>query len=400
MTRLLLLATLSLAAPLFAQRTARTQWETLHVPSAALSGTRRVYVATPAGYRRASRRFPVLVLLDADDEDQFGAAVANLRFLAGRGAAPELILVGIVNGKDRNHDLTPVATGATAKQLPTAGGASTFVDFLLHDALPAVRATYRTLPGTFLAGHSFGGLLALHAASTRSEFSGVVAMSPSLWWSDSTAALGYADSLARLPHPPRIFISSGELEPAISRTTRRMMAHLDSLKPVSLSYSYRQYSGASHGMTPLSLIDGVQYLFEPMSTTRLPVSLLGPSSDSAEVVRAYRASRTAYVAGARSLGFEASALPENLVNDLAYGALTFLQLPRLAVWLFQENVRDYPKSATVYYGLGDGLLALGDTTSAISQFRRGLGMDQQVHPGAAEVKKKLATLEHRRAKTL
>jgi pimeloyl-ACP methyl ester carboxylesterase len=342
----------------------------------------------------------VLVLLDAEDEDQFGAAVANLRFLSGRGAAPELILVGVVNGKDRNHDLTPVATGATAKQLPTAGGASRFVDFLLHDVLPAVRANYRTMPGTFLAGHSFGALLALHAASTRSEFSGIIAMSPSLWWNDSTAALGYADSLARLSHPPRIFISNGELEPAIAQTTRRMVAHLDSLKPVSLAYSYHQYTGASHAMTPLSLIDGVQYLFEPMSTTRLPISSLGPSSDSADVVGAYHASRATYVAGARSLGFEASALPENLVNDLAYGTLTYLHLPHLAVWLFQENVRDYPKSANVYYGLGDGLLALGDTAAAITQFRRGLAASQRAPSSAAEARKKLATLEHRRAKSL
>ena len=56
-------------------------------------------------------------------------------------------------------------------------------------------------------------------------------MSPSLWWNDSTAALGYADSLEHLSHPLRLFISSGELEPAIAPTTRRMVAHLDSVKP-------------------------------------------------------------------------------------------------------------------------------------------------------------------------
>src|SRR5262245_18835184 len=297
MKKLLLLAALCMTAPLLAQGTAKPPWSTLKIKSATLGDTRTIYVATPAGYGTA-RRFPVLVLLDADDQDQFGAAVANLRFLAGRAAIPQLILVGIVNGKDRGHDLSPVATGSTARRSPTAGGASKFVDFLLREVLPEVRSNYRTMAATFLAGHSLGGLVALHVASTRTEFSGIIAMSPSLWWNDSTAARGYADSLEHLSRPLRLFISSGEFEPSISPTTRRMVARLDSVKPTSLSYIYHYYSGANHGMTPLlSLIDGVLYLFEPMSVTGLPITSLGQSSDSADVMRAYLASRTAYVAG-------------------------------------------------------------------------------------------------------
>jgi uncharacterized protein len=400
MKAVLTLAALCLTPPLFGQGTPKP-WASLTIPPATLAETRTIYVATPAGYSNPMHRFPVLVLLDADDQDQFNAAVANLRFLAGRGAIPELILVGIVNGKDRGHDLSPVATGATLKQSPTAGGAKTFVDFVLRDVLPKVRARYRTLPATFLAGHSLGGLVALHAASTRREFSGIIAMSPSLWWNDSTAAPGYADSLTHLSHPLRLFISSGAFEPAIDITTQRMVAQLDSVKPQSLAYAYRRYATANHGMTPLfSLVDGVQHLFEPMSVVRLPISMLGPSTDSADVMRAYLASREAYVAGARSLGFDAVGLPESQVNDLAYGVLGFLKLPQLGVWLFRENVRDYPDSPDAHYGLGDGLLAVGDTASAKAQFHRGLEAARKVgQPGSADVRKKLAALERRGTRT-
>jgi len=400
MKSLLLLSALCTTAPLLAQAPTPA-WVVLTIKPATLPETRTIYVATPANYSDARRRFPVLVLLDAEDQDQFGAAVANVRYLAGRAAIPGLILVGIANGKDRTHDLSPIATGATAKQFPTAGGAATFVDFLVNDVLPEVRSKYRTVPATLLAGHSFGGLVALHAASTRREFSGIIAMSPSLWWNDSTAVRGYGDSLEHTARPLRLFISSGGLEPAIDITTQRLVARLDSVKPESLAYSYRRYAEANHGMTPLfSLVDGLQFLFEPMSVVRLPLSTLGPTSDSAAVMHAYTASRESYVAGARSLGLEVNALPEDQVNNLGYGVLGVLKLPRLAVWLFRENVRDYPRSPNVYDSLGDGLLAAGDTAAAIAQFRRALSVASEAgQPGADETRKKLAALERRGAKS-
>ena len=157
--------------------------------------------------------------------------------------------------------------------------------------------------------------------------------------------------------------------------------------------------GIGLNATIFSLIDGVQYMFEPMSVVRLPISTLGPESDSAAVMRAYLASRDAYMAGARSLGFEVNALPEDQVNGLGYGVLGVLKLPRLAVWLFRENVRDYPRSPNVYDSLGDGLLAAGDTASAIVQFRRALSVATEVgQTPSSDTKKKLDALERGGAK--
>ena len=92
MKTVLCLAALCSTTPLFAQD-APKPWTKLTIQSATLAYTRTIYVATPPGYSNTLRRFPVLVLLDADDEDQFNAAVANLRFLAGRAAIPELLLI-------------------------------------------------------------------------------------------------------------------------------------------------------------------------------------------------------------------------------------------------------------------------------------------------------------------
>jgi predicted alpha/beta superfamily hydrolase len=218
------LMVLTAVSAVAAQSAPSHPWTEIKIRSAKLGDTRTIDVATPAGYSDPRRSFPVLVILDADDRDQFTSAVANVSFLASRAATPQMIVVGIRNGKDRTHDLTPVATGANAKQFKTAGGVSTFMDFVIGEVLPQIRAKYRTQPATILAGHSFGGLVALHAASTRDAFTAIIAMSPSLWWNDSTAARGYADSLARLTRPLRLFASSGEFEPPISITTRRFAA--------------------------------------------------------------------------------------------------------------------------------------------------------------------------------
>jgi hypothetical protein len=125
-----------------------------------------------------------------------------------------------------------------------------------------------------------------------------------------------------------------------------------------------------------------------------PFSTLGPTSDSAAVVHAYTAARQSYADGARSLGLADTNLPENQTNQLGYNVIQLLKLPRLAVWLFEQNVHDYPKSPNVYDSLGDGLLAAGDTSAARTQFRRALAVAKEVNvPPSTDTQKKLADLE-------
>src|SRR3982750_1415169 len=310
--------------------------------SAKLGDDRTIYVATPANYNGTAQRYPVLVLLDANDEPQWAAAVANVAFLSNRGAIPDMIVVGVTNGKDRTHDLTPTATGSTAKTFPTAGGAHAFTDFIVDEVLPRVRSHYRALPSTILAGHSFGGLFALDVAATRpGAFVGIVAMSPSLWWNDSTPARDYATAIAKLPATTRLFATSGELESSIDVTTKIFAARLDSIKPPSLAFAYHYYPGDSHGLTPQpSLIDGLQFVFAPIALTRSPVAALAPHPDSASIVKAIAQTEEEYVRGARSLGLP-DKFPELQMNNYGYGVLQAYKMPNVAVWIFRKNVQSY-----------------------------------------------------------
>jgi predicted alpha/beta superfamily hydrolase len=378
-----------------AQDSVITLWTREVVKSSKLNEDRPIFVATPDGYRAGTQRYPVLVILDANDRPQFNLAVANVAFLASRGAIPPLIIVGIPNGKDRTHDLTPSSTSPDVKNFPTSGGASLFADFIVDEVVPLIRSKYRTLPGIILAGHSFGGLLALEVAAKKpGAFNGVIAMSPALWWNDSSGVVSYSDALARSNKSQRVFVTSGGLEDVIDRPTQRFSRRLDSLKPALTAFGYRRYPEDNHGLTPSpSLADGLRFVFEPVSVAKLPLSTLGPGSDSAAVVRALLESRQRYAVGARAFGLD-ERLPEAEVNALGYNVMQELKKPALAVWVFQQNVRDFPESANVYDSLGDGLLAKGDTTAAIAQFRRAVDIAKRTgHPVLEESQRKLKTLE-------
>ena len=370
-------------------------WPSETFKSSRLNEERTIVVATPESYATSRASYPVLVLLDGEDKAQFNAAVANVAFLASRAAIPEMIIVGIPNGKDRTHDLTPAATGSTAKLFVTAGGASAFEAFIIDEVLPKVRTKYRTLPSTVLAGHSFGGLTALDVAATRpGVFNGIVAMSPSLWWNDSIPARDYATAIAKTTATTRLFATSGGLEPPIAVTTKRFVARLDSIKPATLAFASQHYPENTHNLNPeQSLVDGLRFVYAPLSLAHSPIERFTPASDSATIVNAITETEETYARAARSLGLPEH-LPEAQVNQLGYGALQFFKMPKVAVWIFRKNVAGYPDSPNVYDSLGDGLLAVADSAGARTQFRMARDVATRIgQPVASETQKKLDALE-------
>ena len=356
-------------------------WTTHSVQSKALGNSRVYFVAVPQGYEQSTTRYPVLILLDASDQPQFVAALANLRFLAHRGEVPGLIVVGIPNGADRTRNMTPPTHDPEEmKRARTAGGADQFLAFLGDEVLEAVRSSYRTLPTTLLAGHSFGGLFALHSAVSRpGKFTGFIAMSPSLQWSKGEYIVPFADQLSKMKQPLRLFVSSGGLEASIDTTTRRFIARLDSTGHPVLALRYQRYPDDTHGLTPLpSLIDGVRFMFEPVSLrfAEAALSPLPQTADSASIVRTIDAIQQRYAAGARQLALPES-LPESILNQYGYITLQWFNNPAAAIAIFRRNVELYPGSANVYDSLGDALLAKGDKLAAEKQFEKAIELAKQ-----------------------
>ncbi len=192
---------------------------------------------------------------------------STLRRLAD-GDAPLLVAIGYrtplrIDRAGRTFDYTPTSPGQADQRDPLnglpSGGADAFLDLLRDGMRPAVaaQAPLDTARQT-LWGHSYGGLLVLHALFTRpGEFARYAAASPSLWWRDG-AILGERAGLEQRLRGKRaeLLLWRGSAEPASPRGSLKAepgqaMARLvDDLRRVAgLTLDFQPLDGLGHGET-------------------------------------------------------------------------------------------------------------------------------------------------------
>ena len=215
--------------------------------------------------------FPVLWMLDGNAA--VGALDAELLSRLAHGQAPLLVAVGYdtplrIERTARTYDYTPARAGLKAQSDPLtglpSGGADTFLDLLRDRLRPAVAAKAPiNLEQQTLWGHSYGGLLVLHALLTRpGEFAHYAAASPSLWWGDGIAAQQVADlKTRRAGHTTGVLLMRGTDEPGNPRAPtsgppdQRMQQLVTDLQGIEgLNVQFHPFKGMSHGQTlPASL---------------------------------------------------------------------------------------------------------------------------------------------------
>lgn len=220
--------------------------------------------APPGGY-------PVIWMLDGNAA--FSALdEAQLTHLA-RGDAPMLVAVGYQGDQRfersaRSFDYTPAGSTAPGEVDPLtgqpSGGADLFLDLLTQRIRPSLASKWpMDMNCQTIWGHSYGGLLVLHALFTRPDaFSDYVAASPSLWWGDGAAAREAEGLTGRLPvHGARLLLMRGSAEPAApgqpptpgaDQAMRNLLAQLRQVE--GLTTRYQAFDGLGHGpMLPASL---------------------------------------------------------------------------------------------------------------------------------------------------
>lgn len=187
----------------------------------------RIYLSVPRGEAPA-QGYPVIYVLDAN----LLFPVLSQQALmyqphAMRDGREPVLVVGIGYPGDelfdiqaRAEDYTPPAADMsdTGDQLADRhGGAERFLDFIEQELKPLVQSRYRVDPARqTLFGHSYGGLLTVHALLTRPQsFQNYLASSPSLWWNHKHVfgeLAGFAEKRKVMRMSQRLLLNVGDRE--------------------------------------------------------------------------------------------------------------------------------------------------------------------------------------------
>jgi len=355
MKRLLTLTLLSLVVAPRLSALAEEPGHRLTIQSAVLGEKRVALVRTPPGYDTNDQHYPVLYMTDGDTYITYTAATIQL--LASRsGRVPEMIVVGIIN-TDRTRDLTP--TKSKASDEAGGGGGDNFLKFIETELIPTVEKNYRTVPFRILAGHSFGGLLALHCCVTKTDlFNAYIASSPSLQWDNQVEVAKLDEFLKGRQELNRTLILT------LANETGDMRSGYDKAKAMLGRQQLKDFVWHSslmededHGSAPLRSFNfGLQRIFEGWQPKQETVA-----KGATAVEEHFKKLSDKY---------KFPVLPsEGQMNTIAYELLGEGKNDE-AIAAFKRNAERYPNSANVYDSLAEAYEKSGKLDLARSNYAR------------------------------
>ena len=306
---------------------ALNETEEVTINSKVLGENRKLVVYLPAGYEIGNKRFPVLYITDGDIQGPH--TTGTLDFLAKFDQTPSMIVVGIVNPREkRNTELT-----LTAKDKQTSeelSGADRFLAFIEKEVIPLIKTRYRTLEYQALSGTSHGGQFAINALVKRpSLFNGVIAISPSLYWNNNQLLNLSEAALKQQKLKGRLFISIANEEPTMTEPFQKFVELTKKHSNINLNVSIKIFGEESHDTTSLlGQYHGLKHLFLGWAIPKTPQTL----ADLQAV----------FSARSKLLNFP-MVIPEDRVNG--YGQwLQYLNRKEDALALFKWNCETYPQS--------------------------------------------------------
>jgi predicted alpha/beta superfamily hydrolase len=350
----------------------------LAIKSAVLGEERIVLVRTPAGYETNKVSYPVLYMTDGDGH--MGHTASTIEFLTQNGRVSDLIVVGVTN-TDRTRDLTPVKSTnknpAGELQFPTSGGADNFLKFFETELIPEIEKQYRVQPYRIFAGHSLGGLFAIHAMISKPGlFNSYVAVSPSLQWENGEALKRAEDFLKNQKElKVTLFVSIGNEPGPIGESFDSFKDALSKSNIKGFEWQAERMADEDHGSVVLrSHYFGLRKVYDGWQMPRDP--------QSGAVAGGLKGADEHYKKLSEKFGY-AIPTPENLINQIGYQFL-FQSKPEDAIAVFKANVERYPASANVYDSLAEAYERGGrmDLAEPLYDKARVLG-EQNNDPNAA-----------------
>ncbi len=339
-----------------------TVGERVKIPSKILEEERTLLVSLPPGYARSTERYPVLYFTDGDGH--FTALKGITDFLGGNGMMPNVIIVGITN-TDRVRDLTPTRVETRHRKggvraYPTSGGAPKFLEFFEKEVFPYVEISYRTAPYRIFAGHSFGGLLALHSLAVRPElFQAYIAASPSLDWDNGYAHRKLQERFKEWGGLSRtLFVSMADEEKNLPWPTPfdRLRLLFKGSRAKGLVWETRAMPEEDHGSVVMrSYYWGLRRIFDEWR-------MRGDGPLDLDAIKAHFRALT------QRMGYPIRPR-EAEINQVGYGLLGVGRL-KDAIEVFQYNAEMHPDSPNVHDSLGEAFEQAKGLQEALASYTK------------------------------
>ena len=348
--------------------------ERLVIKSQVLGEERTILVRTPPAYAaRTNERFPVLYMTDGDAHIQHTSGTVS--FLARNARMPEMIVVGITN-TDRTRDLSPTRVerlpGNPNVRFPTSGGADNFLKFIETELIPHIESKYRTQPFRALAGHSLGGLFAVHAMVAKPElFNSYIAVSPALQW-DNFVTIDRAKEFfkTRKEYNRTLFIALGNEPGDIGDAFGMFRDELQRQQVKGFVWEAVRYDDEDHGSVVLrSHYAGLRKIYDGWQFPRDP--------NTGAVTGGLKGVEEHYHKLSERLKY-AVLPPEALMNQVGYQLIGQGNMEE-AVAAFKLNVERYPGSANVYDSLGEAYERSGKLDLALPNYEKALALGVQTN---------------------
>jgi enterochelin esterase-like enzyme len=230
----------------------RGRIEEAAIHSEILKSEEKVWVYTPAGFKKSGSRYPVLVLFDGD---------RNIRWI------PKILDLLIARGK-----LPPMVAVLTDQSVPSVRRDELpcnprYADFLANELAPWARQNYYATAQperTVVAGASLGGLASVFAGLKHPEvFGKVISLSGSFWWKPDGDTQGewlVREVSAAPKQPLRLYLEVGLMESFDMQVkTNRDMA--ETMRAKGYPAHFFEYDG-SHAFLNWSegMVSGLEYL--------------------------------------------------------------------------------------------------------------------------------------------
>jgi predicted alpha/beta superfamily hydrolase len=339
--------------------------------SAVLGEERTILVRTPPGYERDGQRYPVLYMTDGDAHIFHTSGTVS--FLARNNRMPEMIVVGITN-TDRGRDLTPTHVAQAPDnpnvRFPTSGGSDKFLKFIETELIPHIESKYRVQPFRALAGHSLGGLFAVHAMLSRPElFNAYIAVSPSLQW-DNFVMIERAKEFFknRKDYNRTLYVTLGNEPGDIGDGFNLFREVLQKQQTKGFVWEAVQMQDEDHGSVVLrSHYAGLRKTFDGWQYPRDP--------NTGAIVGDFKAVEDHYRKLSERLSFTLNP-PEALVNQIGYQLMAQGKTEE-ALMAFKSNVERYPRSANVYDSLAEAYERGGKLDLARPNYEKALALGKE-----------------------